>query len=121
MLRAPGHGGGGIPATPVPTYRSAGSPARGDPVLLDIGAANHDPAVFPGPDRFDVTRQGPHLSFGHGGHSCLRAPLARIELQTVFARLLPRFPEMRLAVPVEQLRVRSGALIGGLTKLPVEW
>jgi len=94
----------------------------GDLVLLDIRAANHDPTVFPSPDRVDVTRQGPaHVSFGHGAHYCLGAPLARIELQAVFCQLLARFPTMRLAVPVEQLRVRSNAVTGGLTSLPVEW
>ena len=94
----------------------------GELVLLDNRAANHDPAVFPSADRFDITRQGQaHLSFGHGAHYCLGAPLARIELQAVFSQLLARFPRMRLAVPVEQLRVRSGTLTGGLTKLPVEW
>jgi cytochrome P450 len=62
-----------------------------------------------------------HLSFGHGARYCLGAPLARIELQAVFSQLPARFPAMRLAVPVEQLRVRSGTLTGGLTELPVEW
>jgi len=91
-------------------------------VLLDNRAANHDPRAFPGPERFDVTRQGPaHVSFGHGCHYCLGAPLARIELQAIFSQLLERFPKMRLAVPVGQLRVRSGTLPGGLTELPVKW
>jgi hypothetical protein len=54
-------------------------------------------------------------------HYCLGAPLARIELKAVFSQLLARFPAMRLAVPLEQLRMRSGSVIGGLTKLPVEW
>jgi pentalenolactone synthase len=91
-------------------------------VLLDNRTANHDPRVFPSPDRFDVTRQGEaHLSFGHGPHYCLGAPLARMELQAVFSQLLARFPTMRLAVPVEQLRMRSWAVTGGLTMLPVEW
>jgi cytochrome P450 len=123
ILRAPGRGGGGIPRYARTDVEIGEVTVRaGELVLLDIRAANHDPAVFPGPERFDVTRQGPaHLSFGHGGHYCLGAPLARIELQAVFSQLLARFPKMRLAVPVEQLRVRSGALIGGLTKLPVEW
>ena len=123
ILRAPGRSGGGIPRYARTDVEIGEVTVRaGELVLLDIRAANHDPAVFPGPERFDVTRQGPaHLSFGHGGHYCLGAPLARIELQAVFSQLLARFPKMRLAVPVEQLRVRSGALIGGLTKLPVEW
>ena len=123
ILRAPGRGGGGIPRYARTDLQIGEITVRaGELVLLDNRAANHDPAVFPSPDRFDITRQGPaHLSFGHGAHYCLGAPLARIELQAVFSQLLARFPKMRLAVPVEQLRVRSGTLTGGLTKLPVEW
>lgn len=91
-------------------------------MLLDNRAAKHDVTVFAGPGRFDVARPGPaHLSFGHGGHYCIGAPLARIELQAVFSRLLTRFPAMRLTVPVGQLRLRSHALTGGLTALPVQW
>jgi cytochrome P450 len=123
ILRAPGRGGGGIPRY-ARTDLQIGEVTvhAGELVLLDNRAANHDPRVFPGPDRFDVTRQGQaHLSFGHGCHYCLGAPLARIELQAVFSQLLARFPTMRLAVPVEQLRVRSGTLTGGLTRLPVDW
>jgi len=123
MLRAPGRGGGGIPRYARTDLQIGEVTVRaGELVLLDLRAANHDPAVFPSPDRFDVTRPGPaHASFGHGAHYCLGAPLARIELQAVFGQLLARFPKMRLAVPVEQLRVRSGALTGGLTELPVQW
>ena len=94
----------------------------GELVLLDNRAANHDPGVFPSPERFDITRQGlAHLSFGHGAHYCLGAPLARIELLAVFSQLLARFPTMRLAVPIEQLRVRPDSVTGVLTGLPVEW
>jgi cytochrome P450 len=123
ILRAPGRGGGGIPRYARTDVQIGEVTVRaGELVLLDNRAANHDPGVFPGPDRFDVTRQGPaHLSFGHGAHYCLGAPLARIELQAVFSQLLARFPTMRLAVPVGQLPVRSGTLTGGLTTLPVEW
>ncbi|MEU8107789.1 cytochrome P450 [Nonomuraea muscovyensis] len=123
MLRAPGKGGGGIPRYARTDLDIAGvRVAAGELVLLDNGAANHDAGIFPDPDRFDVTRRAaPHLSFGHGGHYCIGAPLARIELQAVFAQLLARFPAIRLAVPVEELRVRSDVLTGGLLALPVEW
>ena len=57
----------------------------------------------------------------YGAHYCLGALLARIELKAVFSQLLARFPAMRLAVPLEQLRMRSGSVTGGLTSLPVEW
>jgi len=123
ILRAPGRSGGGIPRYARTDLQIGEVTVRaGDLVLLDNRAAGHDPAVFPSPDRFDITRQGPaHLSFGHGAHYCLGAPLARIELQAVFSQLPARFPGMRLAVPIGQLRVRSGTLTGGLTELPVEW
>ena len=123
ILRAPGRSGGGIPRYARTDLQIGEVTVRaGELVLLDNRAANHDPAVFPSPDRFDITRQGPaHLSFGHGAHYCLGAPLARIELQAVFSQLPARFPAMRLAVPVEELRVRSDTLTGGLTRLPVQW
>ena len=94
----------------------------GDLVLLDNRAANHDPAVFPSPETFDITRPGPpHLTFGHGARYCLGAPLARIELQAVFSQLPARFPKMRLTVPARQLRLRRDTVTGGLAELPVQW
>jgi cytochrome P450 len=123
ILRAPGRSGGGIPRYARSSMQIGGVTVRpGDLVLLDNRAANHDPAAFPRSDDFDIARDGPaHLSFGHGIHYCIGAPLARIELQEVFSQLPARFPAMRLTVPVAQLPMRSGALTGGLAALPVEW
>jgi pentalenolactone synthase len=91
-------------------------------VLLDNGAANHDPAVFSDPDRVDITRsEAAHLTFGHGARYCIGAPLARIELQVVFTQLVARFPTMSLAVEPDELIVRTDVLTGGLTQLPVRW
>jgi Cytochrome P450 len=60
-----------------------------DLVLLDNGAANHDRTAFVDPERFDISRPAvPHLSFGHGARYCIGAPLARIELQSVFSQLV---------------------------------
>ncbi|WUI01401.1 cytochrome P450 [Spirillospora sp. NBC_00431] len=93
----------------------------GELVLLDNRAANHDESVFSDSDRFDITRRdAPHVTFGHGPRYCLGAPLARIELQVVFSQLIQRFPEMRPAVPVEELMIRDLAT-GGLSELPVTW
>jgi cytochrome P450 len=94
----------------------------GELVLLHIGMANHDERMFADPERFDISREAMgHVSFGYGARYCIGAPLARIELQAVFARLIPRFPGMRLAVPVEELRVRADSLTSGLVSLPVKW
>ncbi|MFT7835994.1 cytochrome P450 [Saccharothrix sp. BKS2] len=123
IMRIPGSSGGGVPRYARVDLEVCGVAIRaGDLVLLDIGAANHDPAVFPDPDRVDVSRRAAHhLSFGQGLHYCIGAPLARIELQAVFSRLPARFPTLRPAVPPEGLRLREDTLTGGLTALPVTW
>ncbi|WP_445170723.1 cytochrome P450 [Mycolicibacterium sp. Dal123E01] len=96
--------------------------APGELVLLDVGAANHDPDVFTDPDRFDVTRRAAnHLTLGHGAHYCLGAPLARIELETAFSQLVSRFPTLRLAIELEELVVQRNTVTGGLHELPVRW
>lgn len=113
----------GIPRYARTDFEYGGVSIRtGDLVLLDIGAANHDPEAFPDPDRFAVDRaDAAHVGFGYGKRYCLGAPLARIELQVALSQLIRRFPTMRLAVPREELRLRSAALAGGLVELPVEW
>lgn len=90
----------------------------GDLVLLDLGSANHDPAMFGDPDSLDFGRKhAAHLSFGYGRHFGIGAPLARIELKTVFFQLIPRFPGMQLAVDPITLRVHHDVL----AQLPVSW
>ncbi|ONI92248.1 cytochrome [Saccharothrix sp. ALI-22-I] len=123
ILRAPGKSSGGIPRYARTDLEIDGVAIKaGELVLLDNGAANHDPAVFPDPDRLDVTRSAAaHLTFGHGARYCVGAPLARIELQVVFSQLVRRFPTLRLAVGVEELRMRRDVLTGGLVELPVRW
>ncbi|MEB4209159.1 cytochrome P450 [Mycobacterium sp. 94-17] len=94
----------------------------GDLVLLSHAAAQHDPSAFDDPDRVDITRPAPkHLAFGHGTRHCIGAPLARIELNAVIYQLAKRFPTMRLAVDLEELRMNTDLLFGGLAELPVRW
>lgn len=70
----------------------------GDIVNCMIAAANHDPAIFPDPDRFDIDRPNiaRHLGFATGPHLCLGFRLAKVEARIALAALLDRFPEMRL-------------------------
>jgi len=93
----------------------------GDGVIAPVMAANHDPEVFADPGRFDIHRDARgHLAFGYGIHQCLGQALARVELQAVFARLFQRFPTLRLACAMEDLRFKN-ALIYGVEELPVTW
>jgi cytochrome P450 len=123
ILRLSDTGGSGVPRYARSDLEIAGASIRaGEAVLLNGGAGNHDEHAFADPERFDIARTpNPHLTFGYGPRFCIGAPLARIELQAVFGRLVPRFPTLRLAVPMDELRVRTDLLTGGLTELPVTW
>ncbi len=76
----------------------AGVPlARGDVVAAVLGAANHDPDVFPNPERFDPARNGErHLGFAIGPHLCLGMHLARAEVRLAIEALLARWPRCHM-------------------------
>ena len=73
---------------------------KGDYVHFMIGAANRDPRKFENPDVFDITRKdAANVSFGHGIHFCIGAPLARIEAKIALRQLLERLPSFVLHEP----------------------
>lgn len=93
---------------------------RGSLVLVGVISANTDGARFADAERLDLGRtDNRHLAFGLGPHYCLGAPLARLEGRIAIGGLVERFPRMRLAVPPERLRWRSGIILRGLRSLPV--
>ena len=96
---------------------------EGESVTVSLTAANRDPAKFEEPDRLDVGRVARgHLAFGNGRHMCLGQHLARVELEVALAGLIGRFPNLRLAVPFEELSLASGDhIVYGVERLPVEW
>src|SRR5918992_972117 len=67
-------------------------------VVVSITGANRDPAVFPDPDRLDITRPNAklHAAFAHGPHVCVGMHLARLEAHTAVAQALERLPNLRL-------------------------
>ncbi|MBB5514654.1 cytochrome P450 [Rubricella aquisinus] len=72
--------------------------AKGEVVGLLLAAANHDPAIFTEPNRFDPERNaGKQLALGAGLHFCVGAPLARLEVATALPILFDRMPELRLS------------------------
>jgi cytochrome P450 len=94
---------------------------KGEAIVALIGAANRDPAVFPDPDRLDVTRERlKPLSFGGGIHFCIGAQLARIEAEVVFSTLLRRLPDLRL-VEGGTPKWRESFTLRGLISLPAAW
>ncbi|MEV0076283.1 cytochrome P450 [Nocardia neocaledoniensis] len=94
----------------------------GSTVVVSLLAANRDPQRFDDPDALDVRRTARgHVSFGHGVHQCLGQQLARIEMRAGFAGLLRRFPTLALAVPADEVPLRSDMNIYGVHELPVTW
>jgi cytochrome P450 len=72
----------------------------GQRVLLVQQAANHDPAHFADPGRLDITRwPNRHTTFGQGIHTCLGAPLARLEAQEAFGALAAEFAGLEITEP----------------------
>ncbi|OLF19164.1 cytochrome P450 [Actinophytocola xanthii] len=96
--------------------------AAGSTVIVAQPEVNRDPRHWDEPDRLDVLRpRSFHLAFGHGVHQCLGQQLARIELRIGLGELLARLPNLRLAVPAEQVPLRNEMLIFGVHSLPVTW
>ncbi len=94
---------------------------QGTLVSCSLAGANRDPAVYPDPESFDITREPttPHLTFGSGIHYCLGAHLARNELQEALALIATRMPNLALDGPVEWKPETFG--IWGPSRLPVRW
>jgi len=94
--------------------------AAGDLVVCSLPTANRDSALLADPERLDVTRGAPgHLAFGHGVHHCLGAALARLEGRIALGSLLARVPDLCIAVPVADLRLRASVLMHGFAAVPV--
>lgn len=90
----------------------------GDMVAVVLAAANRDPAVFPDPAVFDITRviKSEHLTFSGGPHYCLGAPLARMEADVAFRTLIRRLPGLRQNGPATRW---ASAAARGHETLPV--
>jgi cytochrome P450 len=94
---------------------------KGAVVMLRHGAVNRDPAKFPDPDRFDITRDnaGAQLAFGAGAHFCPGAMLARAELATAFDQLLDRFSSFELVGDRDEIAYLPSFFLRGVRRLDV--
>lgn len=92
---------------------------KGDWLMINYVAANHDPAQFENPRKFDAARSpNRHAAFGAGAHQCLGLHLARFEMRILFNELLDRIETLELAG--EPKRARS-TFVGGLKALPIRY
>ncbi len=86
----------------------------GKVLMLWVASANRDAARFVEPDTFDITRTpNPHLSFGHGIHFCIGAPLARLEGRIAVQTLLRRCADLAVddGVQLYDPRMMTGARV----------
>jgi cytochrome P450 len=95
---------------------------KGDPVLIGFAASGRDPELHgDSAATFDITREDKeHLSFGHGIHFCIGAPLGRLEAAIALPALFERFPDLALAVPADELEPQGTFLLNGRAEVPVQ-
>jgi cytochrome P450 len=99
----------------------AGQPiAKGDWLMLNYAAANLDPRLFDDPLTFDVARPNAdkHIAFGFGIHFCLGAQLARMELRSLFTRLVPKLESVEL--DGEPATIKA-VFVSGHKRLPIRY
>lgn len=93
---------------------------EGDKVLVMLGAADRDPAMFPDPHRLDLRRTpNQHLAFSHGVHYCPAAGLSRILGETAFGTILRRLPDLH--VGEGELVYQPNLSFRGLRTLPLRF
>ncbi len=118
------------PATPLSFPRVALEDVRVGEITVEAGQAvvvcllhgNRDEKVFASPDLLLAEgRSSAHLTFGHGAHYCLGAPLARLQLGIAVGGLFRRFPGLRLAERDDAVQWSDGLAIRGLSSLMVTW
>lgn len=94
---------------------------KGEAILASYAGAGRDPNLHGATaDQFDIHRTNKdHLSFGHGAHHCIGAPLARLEAAIALPALFARFPNLRLAVDPAELQPVGSFVSNGHRRLPV--
>jgi cytochrome P450 len=91
---------------------------EGDFVVAHLGSANRDPRQFDDPETFDPTRQpNKHLAFGRGPHTCLGAPVARMEAEIMLSAFLETVDTVEIAT--DELDPLYGSNVYGLESLPL--
>lgn len=92
---------------------------KGAVIVCQLPAANRDRRTGLGEGLDLDAATGSHLAFGHGFHRCVGAELGRMELRAALPALARRFPDLALAVPLEDLRFRATSIVYGVEEVPV--
>jgi cytochrome P450 len=96
---------------------------KGSQIVILLGAANRDPAVFDDPDEFRHDRENvkAHLGFGTGPHSCIGAPLARLIAFISFETIFQRMSNIRLAEGKNDFHYVENSTFRSLKSLHIEF
>jgi cytochrome P450 len=87
-------------------------------VVAWMASANRDSKRFPDAGRFDVRREpNRHLTFGHGVHFCVGAPLTRLEASVALPMMLEQLRDLRV-VRRDPISIRAGVVFV-IDNLPV--
>lgn len=93
----------------------------GQYAFVMIAAANRDPRMFENPKVLDFKRKNIDrlATFGPGFHHCVGHYLARVELDSLFRRLVQRFGKME--ADTSNLQFQLNPVFRGLEALPVRF
>ncbi len=106
--------------TAVRDYELGGKTIKaGDDVFLSYWSANQDEALFKNPFSFDVGRRpNSQLGFGFGVHFCPGAILAKMELKSLFAELVPRLESVEI---LGGEALSRSSFVSGYKHLPIRY
>ncbi|HXQ11387.1 MAG TPA: cytochrome P450 [Caulobacteraceae bacterium] len=90
----------------------------GERVMIYLASANRDPSKWDDPANFELARERErHVAFGHGVHTCIGAPLARMEAKAAMSALVERFS--LIGRGQDRGKRLPGGLLFGFRSLPV--
>lgn len=94
---------------------------KGAHMLILYASGNDDETKFACPRHFDPQRNnlGSSVTFGGGVHRCVGSALARMEIKVAARELIRRVKDIKLAVPVEEIRYLPTVATRSIEKLPI--
>ncbi len=94
---------------------------KGAHMLVLYASGNADETRFECPQQFDTSRSniGSHVAFGVGIHRCIGASLARMEINVAAKELIKRVKNIKLAIPMEELKYQPTVATHTIESLPM--